>query len=62
MNWIDGSRNANTWNPPNHLSSCGIPTRRNKHLIFFDVPHFFNQWRGEAQSRGEREIREEVSF
>jgi len=25
-------------------------------------PHFFNQWRGEAQSRGEREIRDEVSF
>jgi len=31
-------------------------------LIFFGVPHLFNQWRGEAQSRGEREIREEVSF
>jgi len=28
-------------------------------LVF---PHFLNQWRGEAQSRGEREIREEVSF
>jgi len=25
-------------------------------------PHLFNQWRGEAQSRGEREIRDEVSF
>ena len=25
-------------------------------------PHLFNQWRGEALSRGEREIREEVSF
>jgi hypothetical protein len=24
-------------------------------------PHLFNQWRGEAQSRGEREIRDEVS-
>jgi len=21
-------------------------------LIFFGVPHLFNQWRGEAQSRG----------
>jgi hypothetical protein len=62
MNWIDGSRNAKPGNPPNYLSSCGIPTRRNKHLIFFGVPHLFNQWRGEAQSRGEREIREEVSF
>jgi hypothetical protein len=31
-------------------------------LIFFVVPHLFNQWRGEAQSRGEREIRDEVSF
>jgi hypothetical protein len=31
-------------------------------LIFFEVPHVFNQWRGEAQSRGEREIRHEVSF
>jgi hypothetical protein len=25
-------------------------------------PHFFNQWRGEAQSREKREIRDEVSF
>jgi len=25
-------------------------------------PQLFNQWRGEAQSRGEREIRDEVSF
>jgi hypothetical protein len=25
-------------------------------------PHLFNQWRGEALSRGEREIRDEVSF
>jgi len=25
-------------------------------------PRLFNQWRGEAQSRGEREIRDEVSF
>jgi hypothetical protein len=25
-------------------------------------PHLFNQWRGEAQSRGEREIRDEVRF
>ena len=25
-------------------------------------PHLFNQWRREAQSRGEREIRDEVSF
>jgi hypothetical protein len=31
-------------------------------LIFFVVPHLFNQWRGEAQSRGEREIRDEVRF
>jgi hypothetical protein len=31
-------------------------------LIFFEVPHFFNQWRREAQSRGKREIRDEVSF
>jgi len=31
-------------------------------LIFFCVPHLFNQWRGEALSRGEREIRDEVSF
>jgi len=31
-------------------------------LIFFGVPPLFNQWRGEALSRGEREIREEVSF
>jgi len=28
-------------------------------LVF---PPLFNQWRGEAQSRGEREIRDEVSF
>jgi hypothetical protein len=25
-------------------------------------PHLFNQWRGEALSRGKREIRDEVSF
>jgi hypothetical protein len=25
-------------------------------------PHLFNQWRGEASSRGEREIRDEVRF
>jgi hypothetical protein len=25
-------------------------------------PHLFNQWRGEAQSREEREIRDEVRF
>lgn len=25
-------------------------------------PHLFDQWRGEALSRGEREIRDEVSF
>jgi hypothetical protein len=25
-------------------------------------PHLFNQWRGEAQSRGKREIRDEVRF
>jgi hypothetical protein len=25
-------------------------------------PHLFKQWRGEAQSRGEREIRDEVRF
>jgi hypothetical protein len=25
-------------------------------------PHLFSQWRGEAQSRGKREIRDEVSF
>jgi hypothetical protein len=25
-------------------------------------PHLFNQWRGEDLSRGEREIRDEVSF
>jgi len=31
-------------------------------LIFFGVPHLFNQWRGEASSRGEREIRNELSF
>jgi len=31
-------------------------------LIFFGVPPIFNQWRGEALSRGEREIRDEVSF
>jgi hypothetical protein len=31
-------------------------------LIFSGVPHFFNQWRGEALSRGEREIRDELSF
>jgi len=31
-------------------------------LIFFGVPHLFNQWRGEALSRGEREIRDELSF
>jgi hypothetical protein len=24
--------------------------------------HLFNQWRGEALSRGEREIRDELSF
>jgi hypothetical protein len=28
-------------------------------LVF---PHLFNQWRGEALSRGEREIRDEVRF
>jgi hypothetical protein len=32
------------------------------HLIFFGVPHLFNQWRGEALSRVQREIRDEVSF
>jgi hypothetical protein len=32
------------------------------HLIFFGVPPLFNQWRREALSRGEREIRDEVSF
>jgi len=31
-------------------------------LIFFGVPHLFNQWRGEALSRGKREICDEVSF
>jgi hypothetical protein len=31
-------------------------------LIFFVFPHLFNQWRGEALSRGKREIRDEVSF
>jgi hypothetical protein len=31
-------------------------------LIFFGVPHLFNQWRREALSRGKREIRDEVSF
>jgi hypothetical protein len=31
-------------------------------LIFFGVPHLFNQWRGEASSRGKREIRDELSF
>jgi hypothetical protein len=31
-------------------------------LIFFDVPPIFSQRRGEAQSRGEREIRDELSF
>jgi hypothetical protein len=30
--------------------------------IFWLFPHLFNQWRGEAQSRGKREIRDEVSF
>jgi hypothetical protein len=25
-------------------------------------PHLFNQWRGEALSRGKREIRDELSF
>jgi hypothetical protein len=25
-------------------------------------PRLFNQWRGEAQSRGKREIRDELSF
>ena len=30
--------------------------------IFWCSPSFFNQWRGEALSRGEREIRDEVSF
>jgi hypothetical protein len=28
-------------------------------LVF---PHLFSQWRGEAQSRGKREIRDELSF
>jgi hypothetical protein len=32
------------------------------HLILFGVPHLFNQWRGEALSRGKREIRDELSF
>jgi hypothetical protein len=31
-------------------------------LKFFGVPPIFNQWRGEALSRGEREIRDELSF
>jgi len=31
-------------------------------LIFFDVPPIFSQRRGEAQSREEREIRDELSF
>jgi hypothetical protein len=31
-------------------------------LIFFCVPPIFSQWKGEAQSRGEREIRDELSF
>jgi hypothetical protein len=31
-------------------------------LIFFGVPHLFNQWRGEALSREKREIRDELSF
>jgi hypothetical protein len=31
-------------------------------LKFFDVPPIFSQRRGEAQSRGEREIRNELSF
>jgi hypothetical protein len=30
--------------------------------IFLVFPHLKSQWRGEAQSRGEREIRDEVSF
>jgi hypothetical protein len=29
---------------------------------FLVFPHLFNQWRGEALSRGEREIRDELSF
>ena len=62
MNWIDASSNAKPGNPLSHLSSCGTPTPRNETLIFFEVPHLFNQWRGEALSRGEREIRDEVSF
>ncbi len=32
------------------------------HLIFFGVPPIFSQRRGEALSRGEREIRDEVRF
>jgi len=31
-------------------------------LIFLVFPHLKSQWRGEALSRGEREIRDEVSF
>jgi hypothetical protein len=31
-------------------------------LIFFVFPYLFNQWRGEALSRGKREIRDELSF
>ena len=31
-------------------------------LIFFCVPPIFSQRRGEALSRGEREIRDELSF
>jgi len=31
-------------------------------MIFFGVPPIFSQRRGEAQSRGEREIRDELSF
>jgi hypothetical protein len=30
--------------------------------IFWCSPHLFNQWRGEAPSRGERKIRDELSF
>jgi hypothetical protein len=31
-------------------------------LIFFGVPHLFNQWRGEAQSRGKEKFVTRLAF
>jgi hypothetical protein len=37
-----------------------VPYKQDGYFLMF--PPIFSQWRGEALSRGEREIRDEVSF